>query len=423
METSVKLRPYQEMAVQAALPHDGFALFMEARTGKTLTTLWLSSLWDCRQNLVICPKKAIPVWKQEIALMGLDVNQFEIVSFETFRIHRLKFQQSWDLVIVDESHRIKERKSQQTKAVWSLSRRTKKRLILSGSPQGNGMEDYYAQLKFIRPDLFPTWESFEKQYLIIKDRWIAGREDPFPDIVGYKNQEYFKELLASISFRVTRDEVSKVKTRVRNRKYSIPWSSESRSLYDILDTKLYFEVQGGLVSAAHVLTKGLKLHQICGGFVKDDEKQLQVVGQDKLNKLWELIDGPLQGCSIAIVAQYKAEMDAIAQGLSVRGITFAQVRGKHQYDPKDRSQVTILHPSSGEAIQLAHHNHMIIYSMGHSYLKWAQFKDRIVLVDTPQVIYHYLLMQESMDEVIYQAVIEKKKASEAILSIYKQVRH
>ena len=416
-------REYQRLAIEAALPHDGFGLFMEQRTGKTMIALWLAEKWDCRQNLVICPKKAIPVWKQEIALMGLDVNQFEIVSFETFRIHRLKFQQSWDLVIVDESHRIKERKSQQTKAVWSLSRRAKKRLILSGSPQGNGMEDYYAQLKFICPDLFPTWESFEKQYLIIKDRWIAGREDPFPDIVGYKNQEYFKELLASISFRVTRDEVSKVKTRVRNRKYSIPWSSESRSLYDILDTKLYFEVQEGLVSAAHVLTKGLKLHQICGGFVKDDEKQLQGVGQDKLNKLWELIDGPLQGCSIAIVAQYKAEMDAIAQGLSVRGITFAQVRGKHQYDPKDRSQVTILHPSSGEAIQLAHHNHMIIYSMGHSYLKWAQFKDRIVLVDTPQVIYHYLLMQQSMDEVIYQAVIEKKKASEAILSIYKQVRH
>ena len=416
-------REYQRLAIEAALPHDGFGLFMEQRTGKTMTALWLAEKWDCRQNLVICPKKALPVWKQEIALMGLDVNQFEIVSFETFRIHRLKFQQSWDLVIVDESHRIKDRKSQQTKAVWSLSRRAKKRLILSGSPQGNGMEDYYAQLKFIRPDLFPTWESFEKQYLIIQDRWIAGREDPFPEIVGYKNQEYFKELLASISFRVTRDEVSKVKTRVRNRKYSIPWSSESRSLYDILDTKLYFEVQEGLVSAAHVLTKGLKLHQICGGFVKDDEKQLQVVGQDKLNKLWELIDGPLQGCSIAIVAQYKAEMDAIAQGLSVRGVTFAQVRGKHQYDPKDRSQVTILHPSSGEAIQLAHHNHMIIYSMGHSYLKWAQFKDRIVLVDTPQVIYHYLLMQESMDEVIYQAVIEKKKASEAILSIYKQVRH
>lgn len=126
---------------------------------------------------------------------------------------------------------------------------------------------------------------------------------------------------------------------------------------------------------------------------------------------------------MVIVAQYKAEMDAIAQGLSERGITYVQVRGKHQYDPKNRSQVTILHPSSGEAINLAHHNHMVVYSMGYSFLKWTQFKDRIVLVDTPVVVYHYLLMKNSMDEIIYDAVIEKKKASEAILSIYKQVRH
>jgi hypothetical protein len=230
-------REYQRLAIDAALSHDGFGLFMEQRTGKTLTALWLAEKWNCRQNLVICPKKALPVWKQEIAAVGLNEGDFELVSFESFRIHRLKFQRSWDLVIVDESHRIQDRKSQQTKAVWSLSRRAKKRLILSGSPQGNGMEDYYAQLKFIRPDLFPAWKAFEKQYLIIKDRWIAGREDPFPDIVGYKNQEYFKELLASISYRVTREEASKVKTLVRNRKYPIPWSKEARALYDILDTK------------------------------------------------------------------------------------------------------------------------------------------------------------------------------------------
>lgn len=423
METSVRLRPYQEAAVQAAFPHDGFALFMEARTGKTITTLWLSHLWGCHHNLVICPKKAIPVWRDEIKVVGLNPDEFEIVSFESFRIHKLEYQRRWDLVIVDESHRIKERKSQQTKAVWTLSHRARKRLILTGSPQGNGMEDYYAQLKFIRPDLFPTWEAFERQYLIIKDRWIAGREDPFPEIVGYKNQEYFKELLASISYRVTRDEVATVKTRIRHKKYHIDWTDASREVYDTLDTQLYWEVQNNIVSAAQILTKGLKLHQVCGGFVKDDDRQLHQVGQDKLNRLWELIDGPLKGKSIAIVAQYKAEMDAVSKGLSLRGITHVQIRGKHPYDPKDRSQMTILHPSAGEAIKLAHHDHMIIFSMGHSYLKWAQFKDRIVLVDTPQATYHYLMMRNSMDEIIYDSVIEKKKASDAIFSVYKKKRH
>ena len=387
-----------------------------------MTALWLAQRWDCHDNLIICPKKAIPVWKDEILKVGGNPDEFEVVSFESFRIHKLEYRRDWDLVVVDESHRIKSRSSQQTKAVWALSRRARKRIILSGSPQDSGCEDYYAQLKFIRPDLFHSWKDFSEQFLVIKDRWIQGREDPFPDIVGYKNQEYFKELLASISFRVTRDEVSKVKTLVRNKKHHIPWT-EARKLYDTLDEKLYLEVQDNIITAAHILVEGMKLHQLCGGFIKDDDKQLHQMGADKLNFLWSLIDGPLRNESMVIVAQYKAEMDAIAQGLSERGITYVQVRGKHQYDPKNRSQVTILHPSSGEAINLAHHNHMVVYSMGYSFLKWTQFKDRIVLVDTPVVVYHYLLMKNSMDEIIYDAVIEKKKASEAILSIYKQVRH
>jgi hypothetical protein len=407
-------REYQQRALDAALPHDGFALFMEQRTGKTLKALWLAQKWDCRDNLIICPKKAIPVWKSEILNAGGNPDEFEVVSFESFRIHKGEYRKDWDLVVVDESHRIKSRGSQQTKAVWTLSRRARKRIILSGSPQDSGCEDYYAQLKFIRPDLFPTWGEFSDQFLIIKDRWIAGREDPFPEVVGYKNQEYFKELLASISFRVTRDEVSKVKTLVRNKKYSIPWSEEARKLYDTLDEKLYIEVQENIVSAAHVLVEGIKLHQLCGGFIKDDDKQLHQLGTDKLDFLWGLIDGPLAGKSMVIVAQYKAEMDAIAEGLRGRGISHVQVRGKHQYNPKDRSQVTILHPSSGEAINLAHHNHMVIYSMGYSFLKWTQFKDRIVLVDTPQVTYHYLLMENSMVEGYFYC---QNLAGEFIISV------
>ena len=91
-----------------------------------------------------------------------------------------------------------------------------------------------------------------------------------------------------------------------------------------------------------------------------------------------------------------------------------------QYDPDDRSQITILNPSAGEAINLAHHSVMVIYSMNYSYLKWTQFKDRIVVVDTPEVHYHYLMMKSMMDEVVYSAVIEKKKLSDSIMSIYKR---
>jgi len=413
------LRDYQEQAVMAALSHDGYGLFMQPRTGKTITALELSKRWDCHDNLIICPKKAIPVWSQEITRMGLKLEEFEIFSFESFRIKHLSLVRNRALVIIDESHRIKERGSQQTKACWKVGRKAKKRLILTGTPQGNGCEDYYSQLKFIRPDLFPTWGEFSEKYLIIGERYINGREDPFPTIEGYKNQEQFKEILKGISFRITRDEVSTVKTMVQSRKCRIKAGEAFWRPYMELEKALMTEIQGNLITAPMALTKALKLHQVCGGFVKDDERTTHSVHQDKLDYLWSLIDGELKGQSICVVANYKAEMDAIDQGLTERGITHVQIRGKHQYDPKDRSQVTLLNPSAGEAINLAHHNHMIIFSMNYSYLKWEQFKDRIVLVDTPWVRYYYLLIEGTMDEVVYNAVVEKKKLSEAIMAIYK----
>lgn len=418
-----QLRDYQVEAFNAAKTHDGFGLFMQQRTGKTVTSLCLAREWNCTDNIVVCPKKAIPVWKQEITLVGLNPEHFEIYSFESFRIkHRTILLRKFDLAIIDESHRIKERGSQQTKACWKLGLRSKRRLILSGSPQGNGMEDYYSQLRFIRPDLFPTWGRFSDRYLIMGERFINGREDPFPTIEGYQNQDEFKQILKGISFRVTRDEVAKVKTIVRTKKFYITPGGAFQRPYTELEKELMTEIQGNLITAPMALTKALKLHQVCGGFIKDDDKVTHAVHTDKLDFLWGLLDGELKGESVCVVANYKAEMDAIADGLKSRGITYVQVRGKHQYDPKDRSQVTLLNPSAGEAINLAHHDHMIIYSMNYSYLKWEQFKDRIVLVDTPMVKYYYLLMKGTMDEVVYSAVIEKKKLSDSIMSVYKHVK-
>ena len=414
-------RDYQLPAIEAALPHEGFALFMEQRTGKTPTALWIRERWACKDTIIVCPKKAIPVWEKAIKDMGQDPAQFFIINFEQLRLQFRELKEvKWDLAIVDESHRIKERGSIQTKACWAIGRVSRKRLILTGSPQGQGGEDYYSQLRFIRPDLFPTWGDFSEKYLVIEEVTLFGREDPFPKIVGYKNQEEFKDILQKISFRVTRDEVSKIPTKVRHITKLVQLSDETRHHYNALERDLITFVNGQEVSAPMALVKALKLHQLCGGYIKDDDGKIQKIGDEKFQTLFELLEGELKGEGVVIVAQYKAEMDHIARFLDRKGVTYVQIRGKHPYNPEDRSQVTIMHPSAGEAINLAHNRHMIIYSMNHSYLKWVQFKDRIVLVDTPWVKYYYLIAENSMDEVVYNSVVKKKKLSDEILSIYKR---
>lgn len=419
-------RDYQQATLDRVLleKHDGFGLFYEQRTGKTPLSLFLSRDWDCHHNLVVCPKKAIPVWENKISEMGLNPQEWTIITYSRARIDRVSLSKvRWDLVIADESHYIKERSSSQTKALWSIGRRAKKRLALSGSPQGDGLEDYYGQLRFIRPDLFPTWKDFSERFLIIKNLPIPGRSDTetFPKIVGYRNEDKFKEILASISDRVERSQVSTVKILIRTRIHLIPWTKESRDHYDRLDRDLYTTIQGRMASTPIVLTKASKLHQLCGGFLKDDLGEVHRVGGEKLNYLARLLKDNKE--SVVIVCQYKKEMDTVALLLESLGASYVQIRGRHQYDPNDRSQYTILNCASGEAIELSHSTRMIVYSMNYSFLKWAQFKDRIVLVDTPEVRYDYLIMEDSMDQIVYDAVVKKKKLAEAVTTIYKVKRH
>src|SRR5690606_19297760 len=61
-----KLDWYQVEAVEKALQFDGFLLFMEQRTGKTLTSLAVVDKRKPKHLWIICPINAIRVWLTQI---------------------------------------------------------------------------------------------------------------------------------------------------------------------------------------------------------------------------------------------------------------------------------------------------------------------------------------------------------------------
>ena len=60
------LRWFQDEAVAKALPHPGFMLFMEQRTGKTLTSLALVQKRKPKFLFIVTVKRGVAVWKKEI---------------------------------------------------------------------------------------------------------------------------------------------------------------------------------------------------------------------------------------------------------------------------------------------------------------------------------------------------------------------
>ncbi|KAF3435394.1 hypothetical protein FNV43_RR22483 [Rhamnella rubrinervis] len=99
--------------------------------------------------------------------------QVLIVSYETFRMHSSKFShdESCDLLICDEAHRLKNDQTITNRALAALS--CKRRILLSGTPMQNDLEEFFAMVNFTNPGILGDVSHFRRYY---EAPIICGRE-------------------------------------------------------------------------------------------------------------------------------------------------------------------------------------------------------------------------------------------------------
>lgn len=110
--------------------------------------------------------------------------QILIVSYETLRTHvgRLnKIKDCCDLLVCDEAHRLKNNENQTSQALASLP--VKRRVLLTGTPMQNDLEEFFAMVDFCNPMVLGTQEEFRKKFLYPV---LRGRE---PDATESQKQK------------------------------------------------------------------------------------------------------------------------------------------------------------------------------------------------------------------------------------------
>ncbi|GAA0159567.1 damaged DNA-binding protein [Lithospermum erythrorhizon] len=90
--------------------------------------------------------------------------QVLIVSYETFRLHSSKFSHdgSCDLLICDEAHRLKNDQTLTNRALAALTCR--RRILLSGTPMQNDLEEFYSMVNFTNPGVLGDAAYFRRYY-------------------------------------------------------------------------------------------------------------------------------------------------------------------------------------------------------------------------------------------------------------------
>lgn len=134
------------------------------------------ALFEANRDAVI---KGISMFIEGSKRPRLNSPQVLVISYETFRMHAQRFHDepsSCDLLICDEAHRLKNANSQINRALSSLACR--RRVLLSGTPMQNDLEEFFAMVDFTNPNILGSTSEFRKNYL---GPILVGREPDSSD--------------------------------------------------------------------------------------------------------------------------------------------------------------------------------------------------------------------------------------------------
>ena len=460
MNYKFKTKPYRHQldALEKSWNKETFAYFMEMGTGKTKVLIDNAAmLYDkgkINGILIVAPKGVIGTWyNQELpthlaahivsktVLWQANINQkqqdkldtlFEsgedlhilIMNVEAFStekgaIFAAKFLNCHKtLMAIDESTTIKNPKAKRTKNIIKLSKLSKYRRILTGSPVTKNPLDLYSQCEFLDPFLlnFASYYSFRNRYAEMKQVNVAGRTIQL--VAGFKNLGELSDSVKNFSYRVLKEDCLDLPPKIFMKR-QIDLTPEQNKLYKQMKEQALAEMNGKQVTTVNVLTQLMRLHQItCGHFAADDGS-IQGIKNNRLSELMDVLE-EVEGKAI-IWAHYQYDIKKIIKEIKkihgpssvvdYYGLTPQDERQgnikKFQDDPRCRFIVGT--PSTGGyGITLTAANTVIYYSNGYDLEKRLQSEDRAHRIGQHKpVTYIDILAEETVDEKIVKALRKK----------------
>lgn len=472
--------PWQHQldAVERAKDLPGFAFLFEVGTGKTAAAIH-SLRWrfmqECRvmKTLILGPPIVLENWRREIKMHSTIKPEFVtvlkgsgkdrestfykevegtpkghvfITNYESLLMEDLfEALKLWrpEVIVFDESHRLKNVKAKRTKRAVLLADGAKFKYLLTGTPILNSPMDLYSQWRIL-----DGGKTFGKSFFQFRNHYFWDKNAGMPKTKYFPNWvpkersfEEMSEKIKGLSMRVKKADCLDLPPLVKKEVF-VELGAEQKRMYREMKkdfiTFLSKDHPDKAVVATLAITKALRLMQICSGFttyeeVKDDatteRKNAAIDDNPRRDALKELLESLAGEHKVIVWAVFKENYAAVRQVCEELGLPAVEVHGEVSAKDKDRAvqafntdpavRVFIGHPRSGGiGINLIPASYSIFYSRSFSleddiqaearnYRGGSEIHQKVTRID--------LIAKDTIDEEISLRLAAKEAISESVL--------
>uniref|UniRef100_A0A672QW51 SWI/SNF-related matrix-associated actin-dependent regulator of chromatin subfamily A-like protein 1 n=1 Tax=Sinocyclocheilus grahami TaxID=75366 RepID=A0A672QW51_SINGR len=409
------LMPFQRDGVNFAVSREGRLLLADDMgLGKTVQAICIAAYYRSEWPLlVVAPSSVRFTWAEafrrwlpsvsadsiNVVVTGKDnlrSGLINIISYDLLnRMDKQQPSSPFSVIIMDESHFLKNMKTARCRAALPLLKTAKRVILLSGTPAMSRTAELYTQILAVRPSLFPRFHDFGTRYCDAKQ---------LPWGWDYSGSSHLSELKLLL-------EESLMLRRLKSEVLSqLP--AKQRKVVTVTTDGINSRTKAALSAAAKELARGY--HS------KSQEKEALMVffnhtAEAKIRAIVEYISDMLE-CGrekFLVFAHHKLVLDSITKELAEKGISYIRIDGStasaerqqlcDRFQSSQKSCVAVLSVTAANMGLTLHSADLVVFAE----LFWnpgvlIQAEDRVHRIgQTSNVDIHYLVAKGTADDYLW----------------------
>ena len=338
----------------------------------------------------------------------------------------------WTTLVIDESAKFKNHKSERFKYLTKILKSFKRRYIMAGNPAPNHYLDIWSQIFILDcgKRLGTSWYGFKSKYFYPIDyqqyNWVLkpGAKEDIIQAIGDISLFLDPSSELDLPQRVIIDHEIELPHKARK-----AYKDMEQNLFYILDAKAD---EGFVVDNA--TAAAIKCWQIANGFVyeQQDETRITHFIHDELSKTAESIVDELQGSPILIAYNFEEDLRRLRElfpnaRFVPSGSTPTEIQAAEKDWNENKIEILVTQISKfshGLNLQFGVGHQILLYSLTYNYDVYDQLIRRFERQGAKfkEVVIHRLIVKSTVHEAIVKTLEYKQNMSGDFLNALKEYR-